>query len=280
VRRGHAAVNGSGHIGGLKMRALVIIFASLFVLARPAHALDITSCGETVPANTIAKLVNDLDCTGEPLGVGLEKDASLDLNGFTMGGGTNIGVSCRSRRCTIVGPGVIDGDWVAVNLESKVRLDIRHVTMFNADVAILGRAVQSDPNRIDIDDVTIDGTYNWAISGNRIRAQRLTITGSGFASIGVVLATRLVGAGIDVSNNYDIGISARKIRVANLTANNNEGVGIDASRCVLVDSEVTGNAAAGSGVDIDCGTQPKLTNTTCGLSSGNESGDWDVCTND
>jgi hypothetical protein len=262
------------------MRRALFVLTAIFVFARPALAVDISSCNQTVPPENIGRLVNDLDCAGELLAVRLEKNASLDLNGFTIGGGDNIGVSCNERACTIVGPGTIAGNWVAVNLESKVRLSIRHVTILDADVAILGRAIKHDPNHIENYYVTIDNAYNWAISGQRIRAQRLTVTGSAPASIGTVHAHSLKGTNIDISNNHSTGIIAEKVRVENLTANGNEGVGIDAGRVILRGSEVTGNAAGLSGVDILSDSRPKLVDSTCGLSSGNAGGDWDVCTND
>ena len=73
-----------------------------------------------------------------------------------------------------------------------------------------------------------------------------------------------------------IGIVAVNIRLTNLTANDNDGNGVNASRISLRDSTITGNTGQpGGNIDVYSLTRPRLRNTTCGKSNG-----WGVCQND
>lgn len=91
--------------------------------AAPVTAADITSCSETVGEGETGVLQADLDCASRPFGVRLLRDATLDLNGHSIAGGTAtfatvLGASvvndadlAHSGRgsFTIVGPGEISG---------------------------------------------------------------------------------------------------------------------------------------------------------------------------
>jgi hypothetical protein len=261
------------------MQRLVIAAALVLVLASTAGALDITACDQTVPAGEVGRLIANVTCTTELTGVALERGATLELNGFSLGGGTNIGVACLERACTVVGPGTIDGNWMGVSLlVDRVTLTISDVTIRNGKVAILGSARQHDRARVNATNVTIENPGDWAISAAVIRAEGLTVTGAG-PTLYAVIADRLLGSAIAVTGNQAVGIQARKVKASSLTAIANDGTGVDAGRAVLGDSTLTGNGVV-SGVDLRSARRPRVVNTVCGLSADAVGGNWGVCTND
>jgi len=89
----------------------------------PALAMDITTCGQFVPAGESAVLTTDLACartTTWPFsaqGVTLDGGASVHLSGHSItGDGGGVGVTCnpqsvRARRepCRVTGPGTVSG---------------------------------------------------------------------------------------------------------------------------------------------------------------------------
>src|SRR5262245_60472691 len=90
----------------------VLCRISAFVLAlgmsAPAAAqIEVTSCGQGVPAGETGFLSGDLDCSayGGPAdaAVYLDKNAALDLGGFTLTGadyGVVCGLRCDAAVCT------------------------------------------------------------------------------------------------------------------------------------------------------------------------------------
>src|SRR5512138_517192 len=72
----------------------------LLLLARTAHALDVTTCDQTVPSFEVGVLQTDLVCpnpntlegcigagSGAPAAVRLEANATLQMNGHSITGG-------------------------------------------------------------------------------------------------------------------------------------------------------------------------------------------------
>jgi len=62
-----------------------------------AQALDITSCGQTVPAGETGVLVGDLQCDPATRGVTLQYAATLDLNGHALVAPDGWAVWCNGR---------------------------------------------------------------------------------------------------------------------------------------------------------------------------------------
>src|SRR5262245_39427964 len=93
-------------IGG-PMRTVSFLLAFMLPIATASvvRALDITTCGATVPPNEIGVLQADLVCTGG-YAVELQAGATLDLNAHTVtygGGGAAVWpvVQCSGRSCTV-----------------------------------------------------------------------------------------------------------------------------------------------------------------------------------
>ena len=71
--------------------------------------------------------------------------------------------------------------------------------------------------------------------------------------------------------------------MSGLVATDNGEEGLVATRALLTDSTLTGNDAAGEGVDLRATSRPVLVNTTCGRSGRipSDTGEsWGVCTGD
>lgn len=93
------------------MRSLLAIVVLIVTTAAALAEVIVSSCGQSIPAGEVARLVGDLDCTSS--GVSLGDRATLDLAGFTMRGDSAAaafthGVTCAAS-CTLKGPGSVEG---------------------------------------------------------------------------------------------------------------------------------------------------------------------------
>jgi len=88
--------------GGVLERAHLALVASVTILT-PAEAVDISSCGQTVPPGAVGVLQADVACPSV-VGVHLGLGATLDMNGHAITAGS-VGV-----RLTIARSGVFDGE--------------------------------------------------------------------------------------------------------------------------------------------------------------------------
>ena len=89
----------------------VPVVVGIVFLASAAHALDVTSCGQTVPARETGFLQADLAC---PSGVGvhLADKATLDLNGHTLAATADSAIVCDGKKCRVLstaGAGDVSG---------------------------------------------------------------------------------------------------------------------------------------------------------------------------
>jgi hypothetical protein len=117
--------------------------------------------------------------------------------------------------------------------------------------------------------------------GNGLVADRLRLTNveASANSAEGILATTMTGADVRVEGNLGGfgGVVASKVSLTRATVTGNGGDGIRAARHLLVrDGVVTGNA----GTDLSVPRRPRVIETTCGSSSDQQGGDWDVCAND
>src|SRR3990172_12267639 len=79
----------------------LLVLLLLIATASPIRALDITTCGVTVPRGEIGVLQADLVCAGGHA-VELRSGATLDLNTHTLThGGSGPVVWCSERSCTV-----------------------------------------------------------------------------------------------------------------------------------------------------------------------------------
>lgn len=259
------------------------LFTSLLLLASgPVQAgeiVEITTCDQEVPRGGVGILQNDLvcptahhcegdpmipcatsaDCPGgvaceAPYAVELKRAATLRLNSHSIVGGY-FAVRCEAR-CSVEGPGDISGaSYAAVSVYLKPdRINLTNLSLHHNTSGTLQARVL---NLVDVD-----------LSNNTLRGIELT---------------RLVkGTNVTASGNGLQGIFAERVRVQSLTATGNgaEGV-IGVKGLKLESSTVTGNDAAGAGVDIVAGRRPRLIETTCGRSASFEDGTpWGVCASD
>jgi hypothetical protein len=237
-----------------RLIALLALAVSVPTLAR---AVDITACGQTVPARQAAVLQSDLDCSGSPFGVRLLRRASLDLNGHTIAGGdltsaTVVGVSSvagddpigkGSGNFTIVGPGVIAG-----TNHPPVSSGTTACVLINA-----GRALMTSASGV----IEVRGCVV-GVNGNRLSAQSSTDRGKlemdhvsvHQARYDGVAVRRLIASDVSAYDN-EIGLSVRsKTVLTNVTLNTN-GIGFQGGTLVT-GSGVTAIGNSNNGIDT-CG---------------------------
>jgi hypothetical protein len=227
------------------VRLYVAIALAGLLAARSAGAIDVTACGQTIPAGEVGELRFDLRCLLK--GVRLEPQATLLMNGFTLtgGGGNSVGVECLSagrRQCVIQGPGELREFWAAVNC-GGCSVEMRDVV------------VRANENGVYI-----------PLSGKLI-AKNVVVSEN--AADGI-WATGVRGQDIEASRNGGAGVSAMtRLRVRRLEATNNGGPGVRKGNKPgrLVDSVIAGNGTADEGYDIVSIGKLRLVRTTCGTSA-------------
>src|SRR5262249_27495459 len=101
---------------------------------RPACAVDITTCGQTVAANDTGTLQADI--SGCPYGVIVGDRATLQMNGHSISGTGVNGVSCTGGTCTVVGPGEIFGgnEGIGTSAASPSGRPLRKMTVKSVSV--------------------------------------------------------------------------------------------------------------------------------------------------
>jgi hypothetical protein len=103
-------------------------------------AVDITSCGQSVPAREVGVLTADLVCDPGERGVTLTLSSTLDLNGHDIVAPDGWAVWCEpGRRCTVIGNGgEIRASKVGVYLQNRSDLWLSDVTIRDCEVGVLG----------------------------------------------------------------------------------------------------------------------------------------------
>jgi hypothetical protein len=236
----------------------LFVAVSWLIVGGMAWALDITACGAVVPANEIGIL--QADVSGCPVGVTLERNATLQMNGHAIMG-SDEGVRCHERRCIIVGPGEIVGAGMGIAYNDSLS--------------------GTRSNRIYVNDVVVRESRDYGIHAfGRIIATNLSVRnamgGFGYG----IYAFDLRGTNVSVTDNPERAIEiARLVQVTGLTVTGNGEGGLSATKIDLTDSVLTGN----EDFDLLTPRRPRLTNTSCGRSAGRD-GDmsisWGVCTDD
>jgi len=244
-----------------------------------AVAIDVTACEQVVAPNDVGILQADLTCPVN--GVFLEPGATLMLNGHELRGGTNIGVYCRRRRCTIEGPGTISSpDWIGVLMEDRVHLTVRQVTFRGNDVGILG--TYSGRHRVTLSDVVFEDNLQWALSARTLVATNLIARNNAPGGFYAITAASARIDGGDISSNLAaVALQGGRLRLDGVTVTGNTGMGVDATRSLrLANGTATGNNAGGAGIDIRSASRPRLFTATCGRSSDESGVTWGVCAGD
>jgi len=189
-----------------------LVAAALVVsTSYPASAIDISTCGEMIPRGQTGRLVADLACSGG-YAVVLEQSATVDLNGHsitTSNGGS--GVSCLGRRCSVVSAVATPGD------------------MSDADGGINATfgIVASDLRRLTVANVSIT-SFTFGIRVPDARVSLTDVTVSDCPNVGI-LATKLRLANVTANNNKHGMGASRSVSGSNVTAIGNQEFGIDST---------------------------------------------------
>lgn len=243
------------HVGA--WRRLVAAAVLVALAGHRALAVDVTTCGQTVPAGAVGIVLNDITCSqaAGSFVVTLDDRAALDLGGHTLTGG-EVGVLCN-RRCTITGaPG----------------------TIRNAQRGVSG--VPGTATRVKLGNVTLENHSFGAISTDvsrptRVRGAQVSITGGAGVFARVVRLTNFTAAGLQL----DV-VTANRAILDGCSITANAGLGVYSTRATLRDCTVTGNS--GGGIDLRTLHRPHLINSICGRSQKlaffGES--WGVCASD
>jgi hypothetical protein len=243
--------------------AMTVVF--FLATTRVGTAVDITSCGATVPDTEVGILQTDVSCIGAFIGVTLGNAATLNLNGHSLTGGFNDGVRCLGRRCTVIGPGTIASSSVADGINgieagasARVTVHGLRVTGFTNGVLRGGRGKT----------VATDAMFDHNIVGIMGDVKATNVDASNNMTGGIAAGRKASGSNVVTSGNGAFGIEVvgGSVRMSNLVADDNGTVGIYAQKVRLRDSDVTGNNGFALGIDVASASKPGLRNTTCGKS--------------
>jgi hypothetical protein len=245
---------------------VIVVALVMLVLQRPAHALDLATCGQVIAAGEVGVLRADL--SGCDYGVALGDHAVLEMAGHSIAA-NNLGVLCSAPRCTVRGPGDISGGQVGI---------WGYYPTGNVEV--------SD---VDIHDSNLSGIEN----ARRARVTNVSVRRVGFGALNPeysagIYVDKLRGTNVTAADNAGYGVlggTSAKLTALTATGNGNAGIA-GQGHTLLRDSVVTGNDGYERGIDLVAYRRPRVIDTTCGLSSSpgptaEEPGPpWGVCTGD
>jgi hypothetical protein len=272
-----------------------ILLPSIVLLAGVAQAIDITTCGQTVPSFDIGVLQTDLVCPnpntadgclasgmGAPAAVDLQANATLQMNGHSITGGcygVRAFTGSSRRRLAIQGPGLITGAFLGVFFEG--RLTISDVTLDGNGAGIVSPDPSTNQSRIFATNVAANSSVG-PIDGSGISAYRIdatSVTANGNVSAGIYAASRLRANGVTANDDAYGLYSPGKVAIDGLTATNSTYYGVAACRLRLRTSTVTGSQ---SGIDLWTRSRPSTTAVTCDHSGSqtNPPIPWGVCAGD
>lgn len=269
--------------------ALIVV---VIISVHPAAAVDVTTCGQTLPERSVGVLTGDLVCAPGERGVTLGANSTLDLNGYDIVAPDGWAVWCEpSRRCTLIGNGgeIRDAN-AGVYIQNRSRLLMSDVTVRDCEVGVLAEDWHNGKNgaKAHLTNVLVTGSSSSAIRVGRVQLQNVALVdnpGGGLTSswIGKVKAKGLTVSGNATSANCQQfgceGVEAGTFTGKDVVLTDNAGVGIRSKWVRLADSTVTGNIRAGSAVDILSYQLPRLLRVICdrAADAANPGNDWGVC---
>ncbi len=275
---------------------LGFLLPSILLLARFVNAaVDITTCGQTVPSFDVGWLQADLVCpnpntaddclasgTGTPAGVTLQANAVLQMNGHSITGGC-FGVAALTgsarRSIAIAGPGTISGAFYGVYFIG--RLTISSVTLDGNGAGVVSPRSSTNKSRLFATFVTANNSVG-PFDGSGLSAYRIdatSVTTNGNISSGINADARLVANGVTANGNGYGVYSNGRVAIDGLTATNNRYYGVAARRLRLRNATVTGNQ---SGIDLWTHARPSAVAVTCDHSGSQTTPSipWGVCAGD
>jgi hypothetical protein len=260
------------------------------LMANVAQAVDVTTCGQFVPANEVGTLVASLDCSGAPSGsaaVRLANRARLELGGHsitTPPGG--IGVACTQVRCAVNGPGTL----LTPVLDPGTGIyAVRHVAV-SGTIEIHGMRVGilTNEGRVKASDLSLSDNQD-AVIAKTLRGTNVFIRDT--ERVGIITSRVVRGTHFEIRDSGWAAIQTRSFKLTELIATTNGlastsvGGAIIASRGgILIDSLLSANELNDAPADIVSGRRPILVNTSCNVSvrvvDFSPSGSWGVCSGD
>ena len=257
------------------MGRFLFVLPVLLVAAR-AVALDITSCGQTIPVGKTGELQNDLVCSIDDPGVTVERSTVLYLNGHSITGGGAGVIGPDAGRFAVRGPGTIAGaDVAGITFGDHGVLTVSDVTVEGSFWGIRGVFGADTRSRIKATNVIVTGNSYIGIEATRIDLRNVDASGNpGFAGLqGARVSGRDVRANgngtLPASSGRGMGIVGfAKIQLKYVEATDNVQAGVLGNgRFAISFGTITGNNGEyGSGVDIQSLLFPRLRDVTCGLS--------------
>lgn len=236
-----------------RLLAFVLLACSPALAFAAPPPVEVTTCGQAVPRNTVGYLTADLDCTGydgAPGAVMLGRKATLELRGFTITGG-RFTVLCGELRPDRFG-------------DIRLYIDSRCTVIGGGGTVRNAEAHGITANALTVSSLTV---VNAGEEGIHTRQKGLvtdvTVTGSGGQGIRIDRAARVHNSTVTGSGEEGI-VSQRKIRISNSTVVDN---GTSLTEC-----DFPWDCA-----DIASGLRPQVVDTVCNTSRGPDRTDWDVC---
>jgi hypothetical protein len=215
-------------VGALALAAWALPVSQAF-----AQKVPVTTCGQYVPSGA-SFLAADLDCTGnsDP-GVRLGRNASLDLDGFTLSGGDGDGVLCEDR-CKVYSDA--DGGTISGFAGDGIRVE-----------AILDPTARVAARKVAISGNTGNGVRIDAAAGN-IGLRKAEVSGNGGKGAWAPDQVRVSASTIDGNGEQGVLGARPQVRDSFFTGN---AVGIESSEFLKVDTcEITGNVGDGIRANI------------------------------
>ncbi len=258
----------------------LLIAAGVLLVPAPTHAVDVTSCGQSVRGN--AKLTGDLDCSATDDDA-VKLQGRLHLEGFTITGNpAHAVVRCLRGACRVDGPGALTGGAQGIRTDKNARV-VGATVAGNAGAGV--RALKT----ARLDDASVSDNVGDGVDADKVKAQSTDILGNG--GDGAHAVRKILLSFCHVTGNAGDGLSSdRLVRVSHDSTVIGNGLdGVDAGRIFLkVNAEVTLNGtSAACGVSEECDDlatdrRPVVgSGASCGTSRDTGSGgSWGVCLDD
>lgn len=260
-----------------------LLVSGLLAVASVARAVDVTSCGQTIPARETGVLVADLAC---PTGVGVRVSdrATLDLNGHAIASNDAPAISCDGRRCTITssaGLGDVSAspaaDCILMGPRGRLTIENFHVHACRSCIQTNEQNIHAYGASVGATGVSVDGCADLGINARVVKAVDVSVTNAA-GHIALWSEMRLKGANIDVSGNARVGIFAVSINARNVTANGNGLYGVESfNKMKIIGGQMLNNLYA----DV-VAPRARFSGVTCGnsLKLGTGGLPLGVCAND
>ncbi len=200
--------------------ARTTIAVLLLLVSSTAHAVDVTTCGQTVFPDEIGDLVADLDCTGAPTAsVFLQAGAMLRMNGHALVGGLQGVATYPGKKggpvTRIVGPGEIRDIVGSPVTPGCAIFASNKVVVQDVDIHGNGCGIRAEYGfPLTLVDVSITGNsgdgifYTSQVGNGRVDAERVDISGNG--GVGIKVAGKITLKDATITGNGEAGVVSER----------------------------------------------------------------------